>query len=95
MYHKAEINQPLLKVKTMKNMKLNLRCFEAGKIEIQGFTPEYKTDYSGAHSAYQVSNPESLFEVAKGYSWVKRPSGKTVKGKSYTLRMAANDFKNA
>ena len=79
----------------MKKVKLNLRCFEAGILEIQNFAPEYKTETSGAHAAYQVSTHATLHQVAKGYSWVKRANGKTVKGKSYTLRMAANDFKTA
>ena len=69
-------------------------CSWAGTIKLGGTSSvdSTGTDHSGAHAAYEFTSAETLYKVASGYTWVQRPNGKSIRGKDYTLRMAANDF---
>jgi len=48
---------------------------------------------SGNLADYSPTSAEILHKIASKYTWVER-QGKKIKGASYTLKMAQNDFKN-
>lgn len=50
---------------------------------------------SGQYETYEFSSPESMHARAITYQWVRRPSGKIVKAKKYSLQMCKNDWNDA
>jgi hypothetical protein len=69
----------------MKNAYVN----EAGIIEVlvnsQGWTV-------GQLDTYEFKNAEQMHSKAVQFEKVRRPNGKTLSAKSYTLKMAENDW---